>query len=132
MIQRPGKSTTSGQWNRKCVAKLLKTPCFRVKTDRKISTLGDTIVSNKGRDYGAADGTRTRTVSLPGDFKSPVSTDSTTAATSVMVTYFFSYVKGSSEKLLLLPARKAPWDDCRSRLRQLQEGLPWYGSPTGR
>ena len=29
---------------------------------------------------GAADGTRTRTVSLPGDFKSPVSTDSTTAA----------------------------------------------------
>ena len=36
-----------------------------------------------GRDnpfYGAADGTRTRTVSLPGDFKSPVSTDSTTAA----------------------------------------------------
>ena len=30
--------------------------------------------------YGAADGTRTRTVSLPGDFKSPVSTDSTTAA----------------------------------------------------
>ncbi len=31
-------------------------------------------------DFGAADGTRTRTVSLPGDFKSPVSTDSTTAA----------------------------------------------------
>ena len=30
--------------------------------------------------FGAADGTRTRTVSLPGDFKSPVSTDSTTAA----------------------------------------------------
>ena len=32
------------------------------------------------KGYGAADGTRTRTVSLPGDFKSPVSTDSTTAA----------------------------------------------------
>ena len=32
------------------------------------------------RIIGAADGTRTRTVSLPGDFKSPVSTDSTTAA----------------------------------------------------
>ena len=30
--------------------------------------------------HGAADGTRTRTVLLPGDFKSPVSTDSTTAA----------------------------------------------------
>ena len=30
--------------------------------------------------FGAADGTRTRTVSLPGDFKSPVSTDSTTTA----------------------------------------------------
>ena len=30
--------------------------------------------------FGAADGTRTRTVSPPGDFKSPVSTDSTTAA----------------------------------------------------
>ena len=29
--------------------------------------------------FGAADGSRTRTVSLPGDFKSPVSTDSTTA-----------------------------------------------------
>ena len=32
--------------------------------------------------FGAADGTRTRTVSLPGDFKSPVSTDSTTATDS--------------------------------------------------
>ena len=32
------------------------------------------------RFFGAADGTRTRTVSLPGDFKSPVSTDSTTTA----------------------------------------------------
>ena len=30
--------------------------------------------------FGAVDGTRTRTVSLPGDFKSPVSTDSTTTA----------------------------------------------------
>ncbi len=30
-------------------------------------------------EFGAADGTRTRTISLSGDFKSPVSTDSTTA-----------------------------------------------------
>ena len=37
-------------------------------------------VSKRVSSYGAADGTRTRTVSLPGDFKSPVSTDSTTAA----------------------------------------------------
>ena len=33
-----------------------------------------------GALFGAVDGTRTRTVSLPGDFKSPVSTDSTTTA----------------------------------------------------
>ena len=40
---------------------------------------------------GAADGTRTRTVSLPGDFKSPVSTDSTTAAAGVYDTIFLFY-----------------------------------------
>ena len=51
--------------------------------DIKTPTLTDTIVSNKGRYYGAVDGTRTRTVSLPGDFKSPVSTDSTTTAARV-------------------------------------------------
>ena len=41
------------------------------------------------RDFfvGAADGTRTRTVSLPGDFKSPVSTDSTTAALITHIIY---------------------------------------------
>ena len=40
---------------------------------------------------GAADGTRTRTVSLPGDFKSPVSTDSTTAAAKTYDTIFLFY-----------------------------------------
>ena len=40
---------------------------------------------------GAADGTRPRTVSLPGDFKSPVSTDSTTAAAGDYDTIFLFY-----------------------------------------
>ena len=51
--------------------------------------------------FHAADGTRTRTVSLPGDFKSPVSTDSTTAAYSpgvpqgqIILAYFTRAVKG--------------------------------------
>ena len=48
--------------------------------------------------YGAADGTRTRTVSLPGDFKSPVSTDSTTAASGPILTRFFQSVKAVKSK----------------------------------
>ena len=43
---------------------------------------------------GAADGTRTRTVSLPGDFKSPVSTDSTTAAATRYNNIFLDYRQG--------------------------------------
>ena len=46
------------------------------------------------RFFGAADGTRTRTVSLPGDFKSPVSTDSTTAAATWYDTIFLFYRQG--------------------------------------
>ena len=44
--------------------------------------------------FGAADGTRTRTVSLPGDFKSPVATDSTTAAAEVYDSTFLFYRQG--------------------------------------
>ena len=44
--------------------------------------------------FGAADGTRTRTVSLPGDFKSPVSTDSTTAAAGSYHNIFLTYRQG--------------------------------------
>ena len=46
------------------------------------------------RFFGAADGTRTRTVSLPGDFKSPVSTDSTTAAAGIYDSIFLFYRQG--------------------------------------
>ena len=37
--------------------------------DIKIPTLADTIVSNKGRYYGAGGGTRTHTMSPPTDFE---------------------------------------------------------------
>ena len=56
------KSTTSWKRKRKCVAKFGKRLCFQVKTHIKIPTLADTIVSNKGRYYGADDRTRTCTL----------------------------------------------------------------------
>ena len=50
----------------------------RLVTERKkyikIPTLADTIVSNKGRYYGAGGGTRTHTMSPPTDFESVTST----------------------------------------------------------
>ena len=49
---------------------------------------------------GAADGTRTRTVSLPGDFKSPVSTDSTTAAKITDIIYHRQGKVSSGQKKL--------------------------------
>ena len=63
-------------WQRKgkCVAKFKKIPCFGVKVQIKIPTLADTIVSNKGRYYGAGDRTRTGTPSLAADFESATST----------------------------------------------------------
>ena len=61
-----------------------------VKTDIKIPTLADTIVSNKDRYYGAGDRTRTGTLSLAVDFESTTSTNSITpAATRVLYTMFF-------------------------------------------
>lgn len=63
--------------------------------------------SNVIRIDGAADGTRTRTVSLPGDFKSPVSTDSTTAAAIDMVAYFFASVKSFQLIQIQTKRRKA-------------------------
>ena len=42
--------------------------------DIKIPTLADTIVSNKGRYFGAGGGTRTHTMSPPTDFESVTST----------------------------------------------------------
>ena len=47
---------------------------FGVKMDIKIPTLADTIVSNKGRYFGAGDRTRTGTPSLAADFESATST----------------------------------------------------------
>ena len=46
----------------------------------KIPTLADTIVSNKGRYYGAGDRTRTGTLSPAVDFESTTSTNSITPA----------------------------------------------------
>ena len=48
-------------------------------------------LSKSGWERGAVDGTRTRTVSLPGDFKSPVSTDSTTTAANWYDSTFLNY-----------------------------------------
>ena len=42
---------------------------------------GNLLIENYRSFFGAGDRTRTGTVLLPGDFKSPVSTDSTTPAT---------------------------------------------------
>ena len=48
--------------------------------DIKIPTLADTIVSNKGRYFGAGDRTRTGTLSPAVDFESTTSTNSITPA----------------------------------------------------
>ena len=48
--------------------------------DIKTPTLADTIVSNKGRYYGAGDRTRTGTLSPAVDFESTTSTNSITPA----------------------------------------------------
>ena len=48
--------------------------------DIKIPTLANTIVSNKGRYFGAADRTRTGTLSPAVDFESTTSTNSITPA----------------------------------------------------
>ena len=74
MITRPGKSTISRQRKGKCVAKFRKRLCFGVKVQIKLPTLADTIVSNKGRYYGAGDRTRTGTLSPAVDFESTTST----------------------------------------------------------
>ena len=66
--------------------KVRKTPIIRYNKQNIRS-----IVETTERINGAADGTRTRTVSLPGDFKSPVSTDSTTAAAGDYDTIFLFY-----------------------------------------
>ena len=61
------------------------------------------------RDFfvGAADGTRTRTVSLPGDFKSPVSTDSTTAANITDIIYHWQGKVSSGQKKAVILNRAA-------------------------
>ena len=89
MIRRSGKSTASGQQKRKCVAKFRKWLCFGVKVYIKIPTLADTIVSNKGRYYGAGDRTRTGTLSPAVDFESTTSTNSITPAGVFFVVYRF-------------------------------------------
>ncbi len=75
-----GGKHNPGQRKRKCVAKFRKHPCFGVKTNIKIPTLADTIVSNKGRYYGAGGRTRTGTLSPAVDFESTTSTNSITPA----------------------------------------------------
>ena len=80
MILGAGKSTSGGQRKGKCVAKFRKSPCFGVKEHIKIPTLADTIVSNKGRYYGAGGRTRTGTMSPSVDFESTTSTNSITPA----------------------------------------------------
>ena len=55
----------------------------------KTPTLADTIVSNKGRYYGAGDRTRTGTSVTSRDFKSLVSTYSTTPAAGRYGIIFF-------------------------------------------
>ena len=93
--------------------------------------------------FGAADGTRTRTVSLPRDFKSPVSTDFTTAAwLSVMIAYYFLTVNPYSWSRFRRNHHKAapvfppPPPDLRfsrrSALRPRLPALPGHGSPRGR
>lgn len=54
--------------------KVRKIALFLGKMDIKIPTLADTIVSNKGRYYGAGDRTRTGTLSPAVDFESTTST----------------------------------------------------------
>ena len=81
-----GKSTAFWQRKGKCVAKFGKTPYFGVKMGIKIPTVEDTIVSNKGRYYGADDRTRTCTL-LALEPKSNESTKSTTSA------YLISYTQ---------------------------------------
>ena len=57
--------------------------------DIKIPTLADTIVSNKGRYYGAGGRTRTGTMSPSVDFESTTSTNSITpAGTNTVYTNF--------------------------------------------
>ena len=73
---------------------LEKTPYLGVNMDIKTPTLADTIVSNKGRYYGAADRDRTGTLFRARDFKSLVSACSTTAANTGILTQISSAVKG--------------------------------------
>ena len=69
-----------GQRKGKYVAKFRNSPCFVVKMHIKIPTLADTIVSNKGRYFGAGGRTRTGTLSPAVDFESTTSTNSITPA----------------------------------------------------
>ena len=93
--------------------------------------------------FGAADGTRTRTVSLPRDFKSPVSTDFTTAAwLSIMIAYYFLTVNPYSwsgfrrnhHKAVPVfpPPPPGPRASRRSALPPRLPALPGCGSPRGR
>ena len=63
--------------------------------DIKIPTLDDTIVSNKGRYYGAGDRTRTGTLSLAVDFESTTSTNSITPAYVTEVLYLIAFLIAS-------------------------------------
>ena len=87
------------------VGQKFRSPCGRARMEQVSTGHLHLIVrapqrskNRRGRKpspiFGAADGTRTRTVSLPGDFKSPVSTDSTTAAAGVYDSTFLFYRQG--------------------------------------
>ena len=74
------KAQPVGNGKENALQSLGNNPVFGVKVHIKIPTLADTIVSNKGRYYGAGDRTRTGTSVTSRDFKSLVSTYSTTPA----------------------------------------------------
>lgn len=81
------------------------------------------------RIFGAVDGTRTRTVSLPGDFKSPVSTDSTTTAAKRYDTTFFIHRQVEAS---LLSAHIIRQDGCKNAPPRPVATPVGSESPTGR
>ena len=88
---------------------------------------------------GAGDRTRTGTVSLPGDFKSPVSTNSTTPAAcsaGFRIPQDGGSVKGSFEifskravRQLCSLNKTPPFDDCLPKFGGFSRAFPDFSSP---
>ena len=78
--------------------------------DIKIPTLADTVVSNKGRYYGAGDRTRTGTLSPAVDFESTTST--IPSHRQVYLNSILHYFQNSKKKVYILEYFKKLYFPC--------------------